>query len=584
MELTRIDVDGDVLDIEPINSKIEELETDVQDLQDQITAVTDGGYSKVTVGGEYQEVFDADTKANVEDLQTVEENATAYTDTAIANLVGTAPETLDTLQEVATAIQENETVVEALNSAIGNKVDKVEGKGLSTNDYTTAEKEKLAGVEEGANNYVLPNEVVQDASYVHTDNNYTTEEKEKLAGLENYDDTALSNRVTTVENNKADKTELFSGSFNDLSDVPDFVTTNTEQTIDANKTFTGQVITPSVKNDDSKAKLFMGNNNEFNFDALGNVLYIGYSNPFNSESPISQYHFGKHTGGGESKQGEIYAGKVFVNDGAEEVTTKNYVDSAVSGLTSELTSNYVTTNTDQTLTALKNTSVTQSTSTRSVSFSENNTVSASEEYGEVSHIRQYTHSTTSTSTEATKKESPIGLELTSTASATNQTSTFNFIYSGFNVESNYADSSATLKCNSGIVKATAGNGAHSVSVLDSGIYIDDVKLVDFVVEVVTASSGGDGVSSWANAVYRRWNSGIVEQWFDSTGGTSASNAITLPFPMPSANYTGSKFYTGSSANSGSIGVHHIQMWNRSTTGFTTRGVGSTDYTIYLKGM
>lgn len=36
------------------------------------------------------------------------------------------------------------------------KVDKVEGKGLSTNDYTTEEKEKLAGIEEGANKYVLP--------------------------------------------------------------------------------------------------------------------------------------------------------------------------------------------------------------------------------------------------------------------------------------------------------------------------------------------------------------------------------------------------------------------------------------------
>lgn len=36
------------------------------------------------------------------------------------------------------------------------KVDKVEGKGLSTEDYTTAEKNKLAGIETNANNYVLP--------------------------------------------------------------------------------------------------------------------------------------------------------------------------------------------------------------------------------------------------------------------------------------------------------------------------------------------------------------------------------------------------------------------------------------------
>lgn len=36
------------------------------------------------------------------------------------------------------------------------KVDKVAGKGLSTNDYTTAEKTKLAGIAEGANKYVHP--------------------------------------------------------------------------------------------------------------------------------------------------------------------------------------------------------------------------------------------------------------------------------------------------------------------------------------------------------------------------------------------------------------------------------------------
>lgn len=37
-----------------------------------------------------------------------------------------------------------------------NKVDKVDGKGLSTNDYTTAEKNKLSGIAEKANNYVHP--------------------------------------------------------------------------------------------------------------------------------------------------------------------------------------------------------------------------------------------------------------------------------------------------------------------------------------------------------------------------------------------------------------------------------------------
>ena len=43
------------------------------------------------------------------------------------------------------------TVWGIIKSALGGKVDKVSGKGLSTNDYTTAEKDKLAGIAEGAN-------------------------------------------------------------------------------------------------------------------------------------------------------------------------------------------------------------------------------------------------------------------------------------------------------------------------------------------------------------------------------------------------------------------------------------------------
>ena len=43
-----------------------------------------------------------------------------------------------------------------VDNSLGNKVDKIEGKGLSTNDYTTAEKNKLSGIAEKANNYSLP--------------------------------------------------------------------------------------------------------------------------------------------------------------------------------------------------------------------------------------------------------------------------------------------------------------------------------------------------------------------------------------------------------------------------------------------
>ena len=46
-----------------------------------------------------------------------------YVDTSVASLVNSAPETLDTLGELATAMEENESVVNALNQAIANKAD-----------------------------------------------------------------------------------------------------------------------------------------------------------------------------------------------------------------------------------------------------------------------------------------------------------------------------------------------------------------------------------------------------------------------------------------------------------------------------
>lgn len=44
----------------------------------------------------------------------------------------------------------------ATKTELGGKVDKVTGKGLSTNDFTTAEKNKLKNIAENANNYSLP--------------------------------------------------------------------------------------------------------------------------------------------------------------------------------------------------------------------------------------------------------------------------------------------------------------------------------------------------------------------------------------------------------------------------------------------
>ena len=75
---------------------------------------------------------------------------------AIDDLIDGAPATYDTLKEISDWISTHTSEYEALIAAIAGKVDKVEGKGLSTEDYTTAEKTKLAGIEASANNYTLP--------------------------------------------------------------------------------------------------------------------------------------------------------------------------------------------------------------------------------------------------------------------------------------------------------------------------------------------------------------------------------------------------------------------------------------------
>lgn len=60
------------------------------------------------------------------------EESKSYTDEQILAMVGSS------------------TVASQISAAVANKVEKVSGKGLSTNDYTTTEKNKLAGIASGA--------------------------------------------------------------------------------------------------------------------------------------------------------------------------------------------------------------------------------------------------------------------------------------------------------------------------------------------------------------------------------------------------------------------------------------------------
>lgn len=108
-----------------------------------------------------------------------------------------------------------------------------QGKGLSSNDYTNAEKQKLSSVESNAEENVIEgiqrngidltpdnnkkvnigvpsntSDLVNDSNYIsdeyytHTDNNYTTNEKNKLSGISN------GAQVNTIESIKKNGTAL----------------------------------------------------------------------------------------------------------------------------------------------------------------------------------------------------------------------------------------------------------------------------------------------------------------------------------------------------------------------------------------
>ena len=74
----------------------------------------------------------------------------AYVDRKLAELVNGSPEALDTLLEISEALGNNPNFAADILANLGGKVDKVEGKGLSTEDYTTDDKSKLASIAVGA--------------------------------------------------------------------------------------------------------------------------------------------------------------------------------------------------------------------------------------------------------------------------------------------------------------------------------------------------------------------------------------------------------------------------------------------------
>lgn len=81
-----------------------------------------------------------------------------------------------------------------VENLLSNKVDKVSGKGLSTNDFTAAYKTKLDGIATGANNYVHPS----DSNTRHVTDAQISSWDSKAAGNHNHDSVYLKLAGGTV--------------------------------------------------------------------------------------------------------------------------------------------------------------------------------------------------------------------------------------------------------------------------------------------------------------------------------------------------------------------------------------------------
>lgn len=137
--------------------------------------------------------------------------AKSYTDTTVTaeQTRAEAAEqklTSDLASEVTRATGVEETLNSNITQLQTQKVDKVEGKGLSTNDYTTPEKNKLAAIEAEANKYVLPAATASALGGVKIGSNITLADGGTISITKNNVTSALGVDPTTSYVKKAGDT------------------------------------------------------------------------------------------------------------------------------------------------------------------------------------------------------------------------------------------------------------------------------------------------------------------------------------------------------------------------------------------
>ncbi len=121
-------------------------------------------------------------------------------------------------------------------NTVSDKVDKIEGKGLSANDYTTKEKDKLGGIEEGANNYVHPNThpaniIVQDSTHRFVTDGEKDTWNETLDNAKDYSDSAYRQATGYTDQKIADLIGGAPETLDTLKEVADAIQANKDVSI-----------------------------------------------------------------------------------------------------------------------------------------------------------------------------------------------------------------------------------------------------------------------------------------------------------------------------------------------------------------
>ena len=184
----------------------------------------------------------------------------AYTDDKIAELINGAPETMDTLKEVADAIAEHKDVETALNEAIGKKANQTELDTHTENDdiHTTV-TEKRNWTDASLKKHSHSNKLVLDGitSALITAWNKVADKLDKTGDASSVTNTitAAANRTNLTTGEKLSislgkiskwfsdlKSVAFSGSYKDLSDTPTLGTAAKKDIAVSGNASTAQVV------------------------------------------------------------------------------------------------------------------------------------------------------------------------------------------------------------------------------------------------------------------------------------------------------------------------------------------------------